>query len=194
MRRIICVMALGFVALAPTAADAHDGGSLKHRDKYLRAQVIKVSNKRAPGCDLVLHKCPKGTKTTVKEYFATLRRMAAPPPPRPVVVATSSTTSTHAPVVSNGGSGATSYHPTTTATSTPTGGSSAERFVGCESGGSWTAVNPSSGAYGRYQILPSHWGAGGQCQGLGRDPGGQTECANRIMATEGSGAWAQCGG
>ena len=27
----------------------------------------------------------------------------------------------------------------------------------CESGGNWEAVNPSSGAGGAYQILPSTW-------------------------------------
>ena len=60
-----------------------------------------------------------------------------------------------------------------------------------ESGGNYNAVNPSSGAYGKYQIMPMHWN-GGVCTGLGRDPSGQEQCAARIYASSGAGAWVNC--
>lgn len=59
-------------------------------------------------------------------------------------------------------------------------------IVMCESGGDYGAVNPSSGAYGAYQILPSTSAA------LGCDmssPAGQDECAKRVWNTQGRGAW-----
>lgn len=59
-----------------------------------------------------------------------------------------------------------------------------------ESGGSYTAVNPSSGAYGKYQIIPSTWAA--HCSGISKDPAGQETCARRVMAAQGAGAWVNC--
>jgi hypothetical protein len=60
-----------------------------------------------------------------------------------------------------------------------------------ESGGSYSVVNPTSGAYGCYQVIPSTWEA--HCSDLGRDPAGQDACAARICAAQGSGAWAASG-
>jgi hypothetical protein len=59
-----------------------------------------------------------------------------------------------------------------------------------ESGGSYTAVNGSSGAYGKYQIIPSTWAA--HCSDLGRDPAGQERCAARVYEAQGAGAWVNC--
>jgi peptidoglycan hydrolase-like protein with peptidoglycan-binding domain len=63
-------------------------------------------------------------------------------------------------------------------------------IVMCESGGNWNAVNPSSGAGGAYQILPSTWAAYGG-QGLPQDapPAQQSAIASRIWASQGPGAW-----
>jgi hypothetical protein len=55
---------------------------------------------------------------------------------------------------------------------------------------SYTATNPSSGAYGRYQIIPST-AANHDCDLS--TPAGQDACAATIMATEGPGAWASSG-
>jgi hypothetical protein len=74
------------------------------------------------------------------------------------------------------------------------GAGGAEQFVACESGGDWNARNPSSGAFGRYQLMPQHYQGGGLCSGLGQDPGGQTECAGRVYESQGSAAWSACGG
>lgn len=60
-----------------------------------------------------------------------------------------------------------------------------------ESGGNWTAVNPTSGAYGRYQILASTAQAYG-CN-LSTDAG-QTACAETVYQHQGAGAWVGCGG
>jgi hypothetical protein len=59
-----------------------------------------------------------------------------------------------------------------------------------ESGGSYTAVNGSSGAYGKYQVIPSTWAA--HCSDLDRGPSGQEQCAARIWQAQGSGAWVNC--
>ena len=59
-----------------------------------------------------------------------------------------------------------------------------------ESGGSYTAYNPNSGAWGKYQVVPSTWAA--HCSDLDRGPGGQEECAARVWAAQGSGAWVNC--
>jgi peptidoglycan hydrolase-like protein with peptidoglycan-binding domain len=63
-------------------------------------------------------------------------------------------------------------------------------IVMCESGGNYSAVNPSSGAGGAYQILPSTWAAYGG-QGLPQDapPAEQNRIAAEIYATQGPSAW-----
>ena len=59
-------------------------------------------------------------------------------------------------------------------------------IVMCESGGSYSAYNPSSGAYGAYQIIPSTAAAFG-CDLS--SPAGQDQCAGRIWRGQGRGAW-----
>jgi chromosome segregation ATPase len=67
-------------------------------------------------------------------------------------------------------------------------------IVMCESGGNYGAVNPSSGAGGAYQILPSTWSLYGG-QGLPQDAPKeeQDRIAAEIWADSGSGAWACAG-
>jgi peptidoglycan hydrolase-like protein with peptidoglycan-binding domain len=92
--------------------------------------------------------------------------------------------------------------PTTSSTplATPTSGTASASgsggysvpagIVQCESGGDYSAVNPSSGAGGAYQILPSTWQAYGG-QGLPQDapPAEQDRIAAEIYAAQGSSAW-----
>ena len=91
--------------------------------------------------------------------------------------------------------------PITSASSTSTAGPAAtvtgtsgysipSGIVQCESGGNYSAVNPSSGAGGAYQILPSTWQAYGG-QGLPQDasPAEQGQIAAQIYANQGPGAW-----
>jgi hypothetical protein len=65
-----------------------------------------------------------------------------------------------------------------------------QAIVMCESGGNFGAVNPSSGAGGAYQILPSTWRLyGGQGSPQGASPQEQSRIAARIWADSGAGAW-----
>ncbi len=66
-------------------------------------------------------------------------------------------------------------------------------IVMCESGGNYGALNPSSGAGGAYQILPSTWalyGGHGEPQNASKEE--QDRIAAQIWADSGSGAWV-CG-
>jgi hypothetical protein len=95
-----------------------------------------------------------------------------PPPPAPVTSAAAATT-------------------TVPATGYTVGGYSIpSAIVQCESGGNWSAVNPSSGAGGAYQILPSTWAAyGGTGSPQDASPAEQSAIASRIYASQGPGAW-----
>ncbi len=66
-------------------------------------------------------------------------------------------------------------------------------IVMCESGGDYGAVNPSSGAGGAYQILPSTWELyGGQGEPQNAPKAEQDRIAAEIWADSGSSAWV-CG-
>lgn len=164
--------------VAVPAAQAKDRTTICESAYGVRTAVIKKHGKRAPGRNI----CRHGIKTKTGARKATTRERAkykralkqlnsvyvqAGPPRRP---------------------------PAGTQTAQPLRAGGPERFVQCESGGDWNAVNPSSGAYGRYQLMPMHFGSGGLCAGESRDPAGQTRCANKVYAAQGSGAWSQCGG
>ena len=69
-----------------------------------------------------------------------------------------------------------------------------ESIVMCESGGSFDAVNPSSGAGGAYQILPSTWEAyGGDGKPDDASPSQQHEIASQIWQDSGASAWVCAG-
>jgi peptidoglycan hydrolase CwlO-like protein len=66
-------------------------------------------------------------------------------------------------------------------------------IVMCESGGNYGAVNPSSGAGGAYQILPSTWQLyGGQGEPQNAPKAEQDRIAAEIWADSGTSAWV-CG-
>ena len=66
-------------------------------------------------------------------------------------------------------------------------------IVMCESGGDYGALNPSSGAGGAYQILPSTWELyGGQGEPQNASKAEQDRIAAEIWADSGSSAWV-CG-
>jgi septal ring factor EnvC (AmiA/AmiB activator) len=66
-------------------------------------------------------------------------------------------------------------------------------IVMCESGGNYSALNPSSGAGGAYQILPSTWELyGGQGEPQNAPKAEQDRIAAEIWADSGTGAWV-CG-
>jgi muramidase (phage lysozyme) len=60
----------------------------------------------------------------------------------------------------------------------------------CESGGNYRAVNPSTGAGGAYQILPSTWAAyGGSGLPQNAPPAEQDAIAAKIYAAAGPSQW-----
>lgn len=67
-------------------------------------------------------------------------------------------------------------------------------IVMCESGGNFGAVNPSSGAGGAYQILPSTWESyGGEGAPQDASPQEQHGVAQQIWADSGGSAWVCAG-
>ncbi len=63
-------------------------------------------------------------------------------------------------------------------------------IVMCESGGNYSALNPSSGAGGAYQILPSTWELyGGQGEPQNAPKAEQDRIAAEIWADSGGSAW-----
>ena len=155
--------------------------SLTHQANHLRREVVAKLGKRAAGRDIVRWKVVKrggttrrATRAELKAYRDTLARMLAPP--ASALATTSSATQSAA---------------------STTGGSGSGNLPTCtwlpESGGNWNAVNSSSGAGGRYQIMPSTWAAnGGTGLPQNASPAEQTRVAENIMRTQGSGAWANC--
>jgi septal ring factor EnvC (AmiA/AmiB activator) len=69
-----------------------------------------------------------------------------------------------------------------------------QAVVMCESGGNFDAVNPSSGAGGAYQILPSTWDSyGGEGLPQNASPKEQHDIASQIWADSGGSAWVCAG-
>jgi hypothetical protein len=67
-------------------------------------------------------------------------------------------------------------------------------IVMCESGGNYSALNPSSGAGGAYQILPSTWESyGGQGEPQNAPKAEQDRIAAEIWADSGGSAWVCAG-
>lgn len=94
-----------------------------------------------------------------------------------------------APAPAGTSAGATGATSATSATSSA-GYSIPSGIVQCESGGNYSAVNPSSGAGGAYQILPSTWQAyGGQGLPQNAPKAEQDRIAGEIYARQGGSAW-----
>lgn len=80
MKRLLSTVAAVFIIAVP-AAEAHDKGSIQHKNKYLRSKVIKLHGKRAPGRDIIKYDLRNGNKpshTKIRSYFNQLRRLAQP--------------------------------------------------------------------------------------------------------------------
>lgn len=172
--------------------------SLTDQANHLRSQVVKALGSRAPGRDIVRQgvlkrngKTRRPTHTELISYRDALSRMLAPPP-APTPASYSSTGST-----SSSPSTYTAAPQGSTASYSSSSGSGSGNLPACtwqpESGGDWHAVNPSSGAGGRYQIMPSTWAAnGGTGSPQSASPAEQTAVAQRIMQSQGTSAWTNC--
>jgi plasmid stability protein len=167
-------------AMPPHAAAAHHEPTLHsiYTQKYRSA--ARKFGKRAPGRNIVRdgvvnsrHHVRAATHHEIAVSIRVLRNMLHPPVVRASVAAA---------VQGPQPAGGSQYVPP----DYQGGQMPPESVAQCESRGSYTAVNPSSGAYGKWQILPSTAAAHGCSLAT---PAGQNECAARIYATEGRGAW-----
>jgi Transglycosylase-like domain len=174
--KIIVVSATAISLALPAVAVAKPQPPSRHDAKaYIKAYhaVAARFGHRAPGRDIIRDGLASGrpvTHAVVVRSISVLRRMLSGMP------APTSAPITHPqPIYYGGGYSIPGY------------------IVQCESGGSWTAVNPSSGAGGAYQILPSSWAAyGGTGLPENATPAQQSLIAARIYASVGASAWV-CG-
>jgi hypothetical protein len=158
----------------------HAQDSLCSAAHIVRKKVIDQFGKRAPGRDICRYGFSPGVKATKnqeKTYLETLQRMIAPPP---VAVQYAASGFSPAPQSSAYSAGVSSAVP----------GCASESGTNYSTGPSNT--NPSSGATGRYQIIPSTHAS--LCPDLGWSPSAQDQCAARIYKAQGSSAWVGCGG
>lgn len=168
---------LAALAVAP-AAQAHDEGTAEHRNHWLRAEVVKLHGRRAPGCDLVALKCrahPHPARRTVRRYLDTLRRQLMP-------AGAAAYVSSGRPWQPPAGAG------------TINAGPALENIAACESGGDPTAIGGGGKYRGKYQFDLQTWASVG---GSG-DPAAATEVeqdkrAAILKAQRGSNPWPECG-
>lgn len=164
-------------AVAAQKSEHTQAGELQSRYEATYHKVVKLGGR--PGRDIVADGVRRhgrdvpASPSQVRHSLSTLERMeaqlTAPAPTAGTASATSSTSSTGA----------------------STGGTS---LPSCtwqpESGGDYGAVNSSSGARGKYQIMPSTYAAYG---GDGSwSPADQDRVAQRIYAATGGSAWVNC--
>lgn len=181
MRRLLGV-ALALVATTVPATEAQ--ASLRSSYLHNYHAVAKRFGARTPGRNIVrdgLRNGHRASRAHIRRSLAVLRRMLRPTPPRRVRVV-------RRPVA---------FTPVVTHARAPTPAADPAGLPDCtwrpESGGDWHALNASSGAGGRYQIIPSTWAAyGGHGSPQNASPAEQTAVAKRVYAGQGAGAWVNC--
>lgn len=184
MRALAVALASVGTAVLANPAAGH-AVTRQHARDYEHAYhaVAHKFGRRAPGRNIVRWGLPRrrATDARIVQSTAVLERMLAPPPPPPppAPVAQAVAAPSAAPVASASSSGSSGSLPSCT-------------WVP-ESGGNWSAVNSSSGAGGRYQIMPSTWQAyGGSGSPASASPGEQTAIAQKIYNDVGGSAWTNC--
>lgn len=175
IRRTLAAAAVAVTTLTiPATAAAQT--PLQARYEHAYQQVAHQFGHRAPGRNIVRYGLPNhkpATPRLILRSLAVLHRMLAPP--AAAVSYTPAPASTTQPAAAFSGS---------------SGYTIPSSIVQCESGGNWSAVNPSSGAGGAYQILPSTWQAyGGTGTPQNASPAEQSTIAAKIWATQGPSAW-----
>ena len=189
MKRFTLMASATVAAVVPAAAAAKPPSS-PHVRAYQRdyQRVAHVFGRRAPGRNIVKYAVTArgpATDTDVVSSLAVLERMLAPPPPPPPVTSTAAQGSQ-----TTGSTQAVAAAPTSS-----TAGASGVPACASESGTNYSTgpenTNPSSGATGRYQILPSTAASYGCSLST---PAGQDACAQTIYSHQGASAWVGCGG
>jgi Transglycosylase-like domain len=201
-RTIVAATATAALTL-PVAATAAVPSSTAHRYRKDYHAVAQKFGTRAPGRNILKQGLRGGRRahtSDVLRSIGVLERMLHPAPvlqktytPAPLAAPSQSAAAPAPPAApSSTSSSSSSAQPTTTQSTSGGGYSIPSYIVQCESGGNWHAVNPSSGAGGAYQIMPSTWRAYGGT-GLPQDasPSEQSAIASKIWNSSGPGAW-QC--
>jgi hypothetical protein len=186
MKRFTLMASATVAAVVPAAAAAKPPSS-PHVRAYQRdyQRVAHVFGRRAPGRNIVKYGVTArgpATDADVVSSLAVLDRMLAPPPPPPSVTSTAA-------------QGSQTTRAVAAAPTSSTAGASGVPACASESGTNYSIgsenTNPSSGATGRYQILPSTAANYGCSLST---PAGQDACAQTIYNHQGAGAWVGCGG
>lgn len=174
---IIAAVLVASLALTGTAV-AHDSGSIQHKNKYLRAKVIKLHGKHAPGRDIVRWGMASGkapSSRAVRHYFNTMRRMILPAPAAKYVYA-----------------GSPYQPPARTASLNP--GGLLNKIASCESGGNPRAVSDGGTYRGKYQFDRRTWAeVGGSGDPAAAPEAEQDKRAAMLLAKAGPGRWPVCG-
>jgi Transglycosylase-like domain len=173
LKRLTLAASLALVVFIPATAVAKEP-TARHRGvyEYLYRHTAQKLGPRAPGRNIVRDGLPRrsASDADVVRSIGVLERTLMPAAP----VSTTSPTAAGASV-------APSSSPLPTCTWQP------------ESGGDPSAVNPSSGAGGYYQIMPSTWAAyGGTGAPQNAPMSEQTAIAQKIYDSAGLSAWANC--
>jgi hypothetical protein len=175
LKRLILAAGLALVVFIPATATATaKQPTARHRGvyQYLYRHTSKKLGPRAPGRNIVRDGLPgrSANDADVIQSISVLEGMLAPSP----------AVSEAGPTVA-GASVASSRSPLPACTWQP------------ESGGNPSAVNPSSGAGGYYQIMPSTWAAyGGTGAPQNAPMSEQTAIAQKIYDSVGPRAWPNC--
>lgn len=173
MKRMMLATAVALITIAPAVATAKPP-TAAHARAYEQTydRVAHQLGRRVPGRDIVRDGVAADRAATDAETVASLgvlQRMLAP-------------AGANAP-------------PTTALAGAASAGGPAVPACASESGTDYSTgagnTNPSSGATGRYQILPST-AAGYGCNLA--TAAGQDACAQTIYQHQGAGAWVGCGG
>jgi hypothetical protein len=162
-RLIAATVVVAATFVVPAVAQAEYSKDTRHENRVLRAKVVRLGGD--PGRDIIRYGRRPGKDSSVREYFATLRRMVAPVVAAPVVQEAAAQTSSSvasapvASVPSSGGGGC---------------GDLPAYIVQRESGS--LGMSARNGRYGGCaQVDDAHFGAGGACAGLAYIP-----CVNKL--------------
>ncbi|MBV9748259.1 MAG: transglycosylase family protein, partial [Acetobacteraceae bacterium] len=150
-RTILTAIAVAALGLPAAATAALPSSTAQHYQAAYDAVAHKFGA-RAPGRNIVRWGLAGGKPASSSDVLRSTGLLERMLHPVPVVQAT--------PTAAPASAAAAPARPAASSTASYGGGYSIPGYiVQCESGGNWHAVNPSSGAGGAYQIMPSTWQA-----------------------------------
>jgi hypothetical protein len=183
MKRLTLAASLTLAVFVPAAAAKPVSPQHARQYAQLYHKVAAKLGRRAPGRNIVRWGPARGKRVAdaqVLASIAVLDRMLAPPPG----VTPAAGTQVNSPVTAVSQA---------VASAAPTASSLPACTWQAESGGNPGAVNPTSGAGGYYQIMPSTWAAyGGSGSPQSAPMSEQTAIAQKIYQSQGPGAWTYC--